>query len=220
MSLPAVRLWTPRLLLREMDAGDLDFVAAMLGDPEVMVWFGRLYDRRQAADWIRRQQKRYALEGYGYWLVVRRADGVPVGQAGILDIPLEGRPEPTLGWILAREHWGRGYATEAALACRDHVLWTLGRPRACSLIRPGNVRSLAVAARLGMVEVGSMEWAGYEHLLLSVSRKAVPGPPGEPPPPAAPGSPGGPRSPGPASGPPSPGCPPGSSRPGAACAGT
>jgi len=217
---PPVRLETDRLRLRELGPGDLDFVAAMLGDAQVMEWFGRLYDREAEAGWIRRQQLRYRLQGHGYWLVELRDGGTPVGQAGIMDIPVAGQPEPSLGWILAREHWGRGYATEAAAACRDHVLSSLGRPRAICLIRPGNRRSLAVARRLGMRRVGRMTWADYEHLLLAVNRREGPAPPGAPPPPGSPGPGAGPRSPGGASGPPSPGCRPAPSRPARASAGT
>lgn len=55
-----------------------------------------------------------------------------------------------VGWILARETWGRGYATEAADAAIHHVLKTLNRPRVVAVIDPDNEPSKRVATRLGM----------------------------------------------------------------------
>ena len=67
-----------------------------------------------------------------------------------------------LGWVLAKEHWGRGYATEAALAARDHAFKTLKLPRLISLIMKGNDRSIRVAERIGaryVRDVGRDDWS-------------------------------------------------------------
>ena len=77
-------LETPRLLLRELGVEDLDFIAELLGDPLVMRYWPRPYTREEAAEWIRRQQQRYARDGHGYWLAVEKASGQPVGQVGLL----------------------------------------------------------------------------------------------------------------------------------------
>jgi RimJ/RimL family protein N-acetyltransferase len=62
---------------------------------------------------------------------------------------LDGELELEIGWTIVRELWGQGYATEAALACRDHALGELGRDRVISLIAPENAASIRVAEKIG-----------------------------------------------------------------------
>jgi RimJ/RimL family protein N-acetyltransferase len=62
---------------------------------------------------------------------------------------LDGELELEVGWTLASEHWGRGYATEAALACRDLALGDLGWKRIVSLIDRTNAASIRVAEKIG-----------------------------------------------------------------------
>ncbi len=163
-------LETPRLVLRELDPGDLDFVAAMLADPEVMRYWPRPYSREEAEAWVRRQRERYARDGYGYWLAVERATGRPVGQAGLLTMELDGVEEAALGYIIHRPFWRRGYATEATAATLDYAFGTLGKARVIAPIRPENEPSLAVARRLGMEPERRTVFAGFEHLIYVVSR--------------------------------------------------
>lgn len=160
---------TERLLLRRLSLADLDFVAEMLADPEVMEFWPRPYTREEAAGWIRRQQGRYEEDGHGYWLAVRRGEDMPVGQIGVLRVEVDGAPESALGYMIHRPYWRRGYATEGAAACRDWALEALRRPRVVTLVRPGNLASLGVARKLGMEEVGRTMHAGLEHLVLAVT---------------------------------------------------
>lgn len=165
-------LETPRLVLRELDSGDLDFVAAMLADPEVMRYWPRPYAREEAEAWVRRQRERYARDGYGYWLAVERATGRPVGQVGLLTVELDGVEEAALGYIIHHPFWRRGFATEAAAATLDYALGTLGKRRVIAPIRPENVPSLAVARKLGMVPERRISFAGFEHLIYALTRPA------------------------------------------------
>jgi RimJ/RimL family protein N-acetyltransferase len=166
-----IALETERLILRELEETDLDFVAAMLGHPEVMAWWPSPLGRAESMQWIERQRHRYARDGQGYWLALARQTGEPLGQAGVLTLdPGEG-PEIALGWILHRPFWGRGYATEAAIACRDRA-FTL-HPRLAEVvapIRPGNAASEAVARRIGMRPGRTAMHAGFEHVFHVISR--------------------------------------------------
>ena len=87
------------------------------------------------------------------FVVERRDDGRVLGRAGFLRWDPQtwevGGSETELGWGLAREHWGRGYATEAALALRDWGIAERGLTRLISLIRPENKRSIRVAEKIG-----------------------------------------------------------------------
>jgi RimJ/RimL family protein N-acetyltransferase len=165
-------LATDRLLLREMEIADLDPVATMLGDPEVMRHWPRPYTRAEAREWILKQRERYARDGRGYWLAIERRTGDIVGQAGILSMEVNRRPEVALGYILGRDYWGLGYATEAAAVARDHAFATTGHDRVVALIRPVNLLSLAVARRLGMRPVGRTMHSNLDHLVLAVGRTA------------------------------------------------
>ena len=166
-------LETPRLLLREMDVGDLDFIASLLADPEVMRFFPKTYSREEAAAWVRRQQERYARDGYGYWLALEKATGAPVGQAGLIALEVDGAPELGIGYIIGGSYWRRGLATEAAAACRDHAFARLGKARVITLIRPENAPSLGVAAKLDMRPEKRTMFAGFEHLVLVATRQGV-----------------------------------------------
>jgi RimJ/RimL family protein N-acetyltransferase len=154
-----------------MSLADLDFVAAMLADPEVMRYYPKCYSREEAQTWIERQMKRYARHGHGLWLVLDKAADQPVGQVGLLIQQVRGVEEKEVAYLIHRPFWRRGFATEAALACRDYAFRVLGRDRVIALIRPENVPSQAVAQRLGMQpEPDRVCHSGFEHIVFSVSR--------------------------------------------------
>jgi RimJ/RimL family protein N-acetyltransferase len=94
----------------------------------------------------------WALRGCGLWAIEQ--EGRFVGRAGILRP--EGWPEPELAYALARETWGQGLATEAAGAALDWARDTLRGEAIVSFIRPGNLASCRVAARLGGVRAGEV----------------------------------------------------------------
>ena len=166
-------LETPRLLLREMSLADLDFVAAMLADPEVMRYYPKCYSREEAETWIERQMKRYARHGHGLWLVLDKASGQPVGQVGLLIQNVQGVEEKEVAYLIHRPFWRQGFATEAARACRDYAFEVLGRQRVIALIRPENVPSQGVAVKLGMTpEPYRVQHSGFEHMVFSVTRDA------------------------------------------------
>lgn len=171
-------LETPRLVLREMSLADLDFVAAMLADPEVMRYYPKCYSRDEAAIWIERQMRRYERHGHGLWLALDKATGQPVGQVGLLIQQVHGVEEKEVAYLIHRPFWRQGFAAEAAMVCRDYALTALGRPRVVALIRPENVPSQKVAVKLGMTpDEGRVQHSRFEHLVFSVSRAPEKGQP-------------------------------------------
>lgn len=145
----------------------------MLADPEVMRHYPCCLTRDEAREWIARQRRRYAQDGYALWLVSEKAGGEPVGQVGLVRQSVDGTPEDEIGYLIARAHWRRGFAFEAARATRDHAFGALGRTRVISLIRPVNVASQAVARKLGMsVEKATCCW-GLDHLVYALTRDGV-----------------------------------------------
>src|SRR5580765_4464857 len=134
-------LQTRRLALRRMDLNDLDFIARMLADPDVMRYYPKLYTRDEATTWIERQEGRYARDGHGLWLIVDRQTHEPLGQCGLAIQSVEGTMLPEIGYLVHQPYWRQGYASEAAAAVRDHAFADLGKDQVISLIRPINVPS-------------------------------------------------------------------------------
>ena len=163
-------LQTSRLALREMTPDDLDFVAAMLADPEVMRFYPGTYDRAGASQWLERQRSRYAREGHALWLVAETASGQPVGQVGLVLQTVDGASTPEIGYLIHRPYWRRGFASEAALGVRAHAFGPLGYDRVISLIRPENVPSQGVARKLGMTLRGRTWHGGFEHDVWGIER--------------------------------------------------
>ncbi len=165
-----VVLETARLLLREMTPGDIDFIAAMMAHPEVNHFYERRFTRAESETWLDRQIDRYRRDGKGLWLAVERETSRPVGQVGLALQDVEGEVHPEIGWLLDRQYWGRGYATEAGAATRDAAFNQWGYDHVISLIRPVNLPSQRVAQRLGMSERRRVQFHGYEHCVFEISR--------------------------------------------------
>jgi len=145
-----VVLTTPRLLLRTFRSDDLPLYAALNADPEVARWLGGPLTREDSDDIAAWAQECYATAGLGLLAVERRQDGAFLGMCGLHH--QESYPDDVeVAWRLAHEHWGNGYATEAATAWLDHAFGPMGLPRVISITDRPNLRSLAVMRRLGMV---------------------------------------------------------------------
>ncbi|MDX3580954.1 GNAT family N-acetyltransferase [Streptomyces europaeiscabiei] len=141
---------TPRLALRQMTEDDLDDMAALLGDPDVMRHYPRPRTREEALAWIDWNQGLYRREGYGLWLVTLRATGEFVGDCGLTPQEIEGVTELEVGYRVRAGLQGHGYATEAAAACRDHARDVLHAKRLVAIIRPDNRPSQRVAEKIGL----------------------------------------------------------------------
>ncbi|HEY2354020.1 MAG TPA: GNAT family N-acetyltransferase [Gaiellaceae bacterium] len=153
---------TERLILRPPRLEDVDDFAVAYADPEVMRYLGdgSTATREEVAQVIERSLERWNANGMGLFAMESRETGRVVGRSGFLVWDSEGwtvanladagdRAEIELGWMVARESWGRGYATEAALALREWAVAERGLTRLISLIRPGNMRSIRVAEKIG-----------------------------------------------------------------------
>ena len=168
-------LSTARLTLRELEPDDIDFVAEMLADPEVMRFYPKPLALEESRTWIEKQRARYAADGHGLWLVTEVQSGRPVGQVGLLIQQVGEEEHPEIGYLVHRPYWRQGFASEAAAAVRDHAFWGRGYGHVIALIRPENVASVGVATGLGMRPSGQVVWAGFDHLLLRLERESSTG---------------------------------------------
>ena len=167
---------TERLILRKPLLRDAADLAAAYADPETVRYIGdgSTATREQVEEGIAQWLERWDSWGMSLFSLERREDGRVVGRAGFLRWDPEtwevGGNETELGWLLAREHWGRGYATEAALALRDWAFAERGLTRLISLIAPTNLRSIHVAERLGERYERDVEVRGKPTRLYSLDR--------------------------------------------------
>jgi RimJ/RimL family protein N-acetyltransferase len=167
---------TERLLLRKPRPEDAADLAVAYTDPETVRYIGdgstaTLADVEAGIEqWLRRWDD----WDLGFFSLERREDARVLGRAGFLRWDPEtweiGGAEVELGWLLAREHWGSGYATEAALALRDWAVAERGLTRLISLVQHGNVRSVRVAKTVGERFERDVEVRGKPSWLYALQR--------------------------------------------------
>jgi RimJ/RimL family protein N-acetyltransferase len=169
---------TDRLLLRLPRLEDAPDLLAAFADPEVVRYLGdgttsTLAEVEEGvAEWLDRWER----WGVAFCSLERRDDGRVLGRAGFVRWDPEtwqiGGSETELGWLLAREHWGRGYATEAAAALRDWAFAEHGLTRLISLIQHDNAQSVHVAERIGERYERDVMFRGHPTNLYSLDARA------------------------------------------------
>lgn len=167
----ASALLTDRLVLRPHGASDLDAVAGLWADPEVVRFIGgHPLGREEAWRGLLRHVGHWALLGFGYWTVHERRTGAFVGEVGFADNHREVVPSfagaPECGWALAPGAQGRGFAGEALRAA---LAWSDARDataRTVCLIHPDNAASLRLAGRVGFQPYATGLYRGEARLLF------------------------------------------------------
>ncbi len=142
------RLETERLVLRQFSTDDFDAFASFMADEDVTRYLtGRPMSRADAWRSLASSIGHWHLRGYGTWAVERKEDGAFMGRVGMINP--EGWPGLEVGWTLGKPYWGKGYATEAAMAALNFAFLTQPVDKIISCIHPDNLPSQAVAQRIG-----------------------------------------------------------------------
>ncbi len=145
-------LETDRLLLRRLVPDDLDDLYALYSDPEVRRYFPEGTLTREQT----REELEWFLNGHpehpelGLWATIHQASGRFIGRCGLLPWTIDGRYEVEVAYMLARDYWGQGLASEAARGIARYAFETLGLTRLICLIDSHNAASIRVATRIGM----------------------------------------------------------------------
>jgi RimJ/RimL family protein N-acetyltransferase len=152
MPAPPLDLRGPRVLLRPWRASDLAPFAALNADPEVMKHLPAQLTRDESDATVTRIDAHLAAHGFTFWAVEVPGEAPFVGFVGLVVPKFEAHFTPCIetGWRLAREHWGKGYAVEAATVALRAAFGPLGFREVVALTVPTNVRSRRVMERLGM----------------------------------------------------------------------
>ncbi len=153
------RLETQRLILRDWREADIDPFHAMCADPVVMATLGPLMDRDQAAATVERMRGIAETNGFTAWALERRDDGRFLGWCGLIPgkfAPILGEIE--VGWRLAADVWGQGYAREAAEASLTWAFANLSVEAIWAITSVGNSRSWGLMKRLGMIRQPELDF--------------------------------------------------------------
>ena len=148
-----IHLETDRMLLRDWSGDDLEPFAAMNADEKVMEFYPATVSREDSDALAMRLQQDMDVIGFGHYAVEVKSTGDFIGYVGISQVrfPADFAPALEIGWRLAAESWGHGYATEAARACMVHAFSQFEIPDLVSFTTRGNTRSIAVMERIGML---------------------------------------------------------------------
>ena len=167
-------LETERLLLREITQEDFPALCKIMQDEDVMYAYEGAYSDEEAQEWLDKQLLRYKNDGFGLWAVVLKETGEMIGQCGLTMQDFDGKQVTEVGYLFQKAFWHKGYATEAAIACRDYAFEKHGVAEVFSIIRDTNLASQKVAIRNGMAVCGEFvkhfRGVTMPHLVFSVVR--------------------------------------------------
>ena len=169
-----MNLVTPRLKLRALNPSDFPALREIHGDAIAMSFYGGALSEATTRDWIDRTLSSYEANGFGFWAVELREEARFIGLTGITLQPIDGGSLPEIGYQFRRADWGHGYATEAAIACRDYGFSALNFDRLYSWMLPDHTASRRVAERVGMKlwkQVVNPK-SDKLHVVYSISREA------------------------------------------------
>lgn len=138
-----------QILSNEKDADKiLDF--KILQDDETMYAYEGAFSDEEVQEWLDRQISRYQKWGFGLWAVILKETDEMIGQCGLTMQPWKGEEVLEIGYLFNRMYWHKGYAAEAAKACKKYAFEILKANEVCSIIRDTNIASQKVAMRNGM----------------------------------------------------------------------
>lgn len=137
-----------------MTKEDFPALTDMLYDERVMYAYAHTFSEDEAQAWLYNQLRRYKEDGFGLWAVILKETGKIIGQCGITKQRIPEKEVLEVGYLFSADYWHKGFATEAAIACKNYAFENLGANEVYSIIRDNNYASQNVAKRNGMKEVG------------------------------------------------------------------
>jgi ribosomal-protein-alanine N-acetyltransferase len=175
MGSPEVVCETERLRVRQWTPDDAEAAFAIYGDPEVWRFLGGAADAdvkqtRAGLRWVAGEYAR--TPGFGLWAAVEQETGEVVGAVALR--LLDGGPDVEVAYHIARRHWGRGFATEAACGAIRYGFEVLELPRVVAVVNPANIASRRVLDKCGLVYQRRGEWYGMELDLLEIASGSWP----------------------------------------------
>jgi len=167
-------LETKRLWLREMEQSDYSSLCKILQDEEAMYAYEGVFSDDEVQSWLDKQIRNYEERGFGLWAVMLNGIDEMIGQCGLTMQEYGNKQILEVGYLFQKSFWGHGYATEAAIACKNYAFTKLNAAEVFSIIRDTNIASQNVAKRSGMTlaDTFTKHYRGIDmpHFLFSVKR--------------------------------------------------
>lgn len=145
-------LETERLYLREVNRADFDSLCKVLQGEDTMYAYEGAFRDDEVWEWLNRQISRYQKWGFGLWAVILKETDEMIGQCGLTMQSWKEEEMLEIGYLFERPYWHKGYAIEAAKACKKYAFEILQADEVCSIIRDTNIASQKVAIRNGMTK--------------------------------------------------------------------
>ena len=167
-SVPGPILVTDRLLLRPFQWSDLDVLAALASDPDVMRYIGNGPEtREEVIQGMERAIRRWYEQGMSWWAVLNRSDEQVIGRCCLQQV--RDLPEIEVGCAFARQHWGRGLASEAVRAALEHGFGVRGLRTVIALTHHENTRSMRMLERCGFMLEATIPLRGKQLNLYRIT---------------------------------------------------
>ena len=163
---------TQRLILREYTMDDFDGLYAILSDPETMKHYPKPYDAAGTKRWLDWSLNNYAKYGFGLWAIELKENGTFIGDCGLTMQPIDGEMLPEIGYHIHKDHWRKGYGSEAARAVRDWAFQNTEFDRLYSYMTATNLPSYSTAASAGLKKIKEYtEQDGVLHYVYRITRE-------------------------------------------------
>ena len=162
-------LETERLILRPLDETDIDAIYAMRSDADVMRFIREPQNRQESANWVELVSSRWRKEKIGFCAITEKLSGAFAGWCGLWQLKETGEIE--VGYAVAREFWGKGYATEAAFEFLEYGFKQLQLEKIVAVARAENTASRRVMEKLGMRYDYTGEFYGRDLVHYSITKE-------------------------------------------------
>ncbi|RDW17298.1 GNAT family N-acetyltransferase [Oceanobacillus chungangensis] len=159
-------LETERLYLRELVLEDAQALSKVLSDPESMQYYTEPFNMEKVESWIQWNIDNYKRYNHGLWAVILKDGGKFLGDCGITMQLIDKETVPEIGFHIIKNYCNRGYATEAAIACKEYAFKVLHYPKVFSYSTVKNVPSQKVAEKMGMQKYKVFEKNGDKQIAL------------------------------------------------------
>lgn len=161
---------TKRLTLRTMIENDAEPLLDIFSDPVAMQYFGVIFDRSRMEKWVESNLEHEKQHGFSLYSVVLKENGEVIGDCGLETDEIDGQTIVGIGFDFRRAYWGRGYATEAALAVLEYGFKRFNFESISGWIDPENTPSQRVAERIGMTVEKYVMRGGKKYALYCIKR--------------------------------------------------
>ena len=159
--------------MRELVIDDKDELSKVLSDPESMQYYPLPFNDDEVKNWIQWNLENYKRYKHGLWAVILKEGDKFIGDCGITMQNIDGEKLPEIGFHINKEYWNKGYATEAAWACKEYAFNTLHYSKIFSYTTLKNKPSQKVAGKIGMKTYKLFEKNGEQQIVQFICADEV-----------------------------------------------